>query len=77
MKLENKLKSEGWTKIDNLFKIRIHDLMWCEIDEYGFATIIRKLDWASDTKSIHKVTLPRPVRDENTLNALMVLLNAS
>ena len=70
-------KKLGWFRIDNNWKIRIHDLMWCEIDEYGFATIIRTAEWSSDTKKTHKITLPKPIRDENTLNALMVLLNVS
>lgn len=64
-----KLEGMGFSKYrqNNFHEKRIGDLLWMEIDEYGFMTLRRKVE---GKKRFEKVTLPRPIRELSDLEHL-------
>jgi hypothetical protein len=65
----------GFLKSENGHKIRIDTLTWCEIDEFGFITLIRKNEFAKKIHIYDKVTLPKPIRTKEQFERLILVLN--
>lgn len=65
----------GFNKSENGHIIRISDLIWCEIDENGFAELRRKRELPSGKRKYDKIIIPKPVRIEKDLKLLLSVLN--
>lgn len=70
------LKGHGFTYSESMddedimvWGLRIHQLLWAEIDSSGFLTLERKLEFGKSY--LHKVTLPCPIRTVQQLDAIM------
>ena len=62
--------SRGTTK-------RIHELLYLEIDEHGFALLSRKNEFAVKRHQFDRITLPKPVRTEEELERLLSVLGVT
>ncbi len=67
----------GFEKSEKGYIIRISDLIWCEINEYGFAELRRKRENANKQKSYDKIIIPNPIRNEEGLKTLLLALNGN
>lgn len=72
-----KPKRHGESAVDDIVRgrqsvIRIHDLIWLKIDNNGFATLKRKSEGARSKDC--EITIPKPVRTQGELNALLATL---
>ena len=56
---------------NNVFVKRIHSLIFLEIDEHNFATMVRK---SEHTKAIHKVMIPKKIENETDLKTLLTAI---
>lgn len=52
--------------------IRLHELIWLKIDDFGFATLKRKSEIAKSKDC--EITIPKPVRTQGELDALLATL---
>ena len=59
------------------YSLRIGELTWLVIDPYGFVGVYRKNEWPSKHHPYDKITLPKPVRDEKSLIALLKTMGVS
>lgn len=66
--------NNGFVQNENGYIIRISDLIWCEIDCYGFATLKRKRENANVRQMEDLITIPHPKRSEQDLKDLLIAL---
>lgn len=68
-------EDRGFIKVSNMYSLRIHELIWIEIDQSGFATLKRKRERKNNLPVYYRITIPKPLRKVEDLDNLLSVLS--